>query len=156
LTNYTELLASVTPSWNGLKKSSMGLGFSQTQLRPRDLASLIDPNHPTLTIAHQAELLGVSRDSYYYQPVANAAEQARLKLHLDAIDEIYTKYPFYGTRRMQYELETNSQYDIHIGRERIRHLMAQLGLEAIYPKPNTSKPAPHNATYPYLSARGDG
>lgn len=119
-------------------------------LRPASLVSLIDPNHPTLTIAHQAELLGISRDSYYYQPVVNAAEQARLKLHLDAIDEIYTKYPFYGTRRIQYELETNSQYGIFVGRDRIRNLMAQLGLEAIYPKPNTSKPAPHNATYPYL------
>lgn len=128
----------------------MGSGFSSSTLRPGDLATLIGPTHPTLTIGHQAELLGIARQSCYYQPAVNEAEIARLKLHLDAVDAIYTKYPFYGTRRIQYELETNSQYNILIGRERIRHLMAHLGLEAIYPKPNTSKPAPHNVTYPYL------
>jgi putative transposase len=49
---------------------------------------------------------------------------------------------------MQVELE--QEYGITIGRERIRHLMQQLGLEAIYPKPNTSKPTPGHAVYPYL------
>jgi len=121
---------------------------SRLQPRPRDLTALIDPNHESLTISRQAALLGLSRRSYYYQPVVNEAEQVRLKLQLDAIDEIYTAYPFYGSRRMQVELE--QEYGICIGRDRIRHLMARLGLEAIYPKPNTSKPTPHNETYPYL------
>lgn len=127
----------------------MASGFSPP-LRPRVLASQIDPNHAQLTIARQAELLGLSRRSYYYQPVVNEAEEARLKLHLNAIDEIYTERPYYGTRRMQYELER--VYDIVIGRERIRHLMAKLGLEAIYPKPNTSKPGMGAGyqVYPYL------
>jgi putative transposase len=118
-------------------------------LRPRDLALVIDPNHPKLTIGRQAELLGLSRRSYYYQPVVNETEQARLKLHLNAVDEIYTKRPYYGTRRMQFELERS--YGIRIGRERIRHLMTTLGLEAIYPRgPNTSKSSPQHETYPYL------
>lgn len=93
-------------------------------------------------------MLGVSRRSYYYQPVVNESELTRLKLHLDAIDEIYTAYPFYGSRRMQVELE--QEYGIRIGRDRIRHLMTKLGLEAIYPRPNTSKPCPGHAVYPYL------
>jgi putative transposase len=114
----------------------------------RTLTKLIDPNHSGLSIAHQAQLLGVARQSYYYQPVVNEAETARLKLHLDAIDEIYTDYPFYGSRRMQVELE--QEYGITIGRKRIRNLMQHLGLEAIYPKPNTSKPAPGHEIYPYL------
>lgn len=148
--NSTGLLASVTPSWSGLKKSFMGSGSSPPalSLRPRDLNTLIDPNHPDLTISRQAELLGLSRRSYYYQPVVNEAGEARLKLHLNAVDEIYTERPYYGTRRMQYELERS--YDICIGRDRIRHLMQRLGLEAIYPKPNTSKPAPGHQVYPYL------
>jgi putative transposase len=125
----------------------MGSGFSPP-LRPHDLASRIDPNHARLTIARQAELLGLARRSYYYQPVVNEVEEARLKLHLNAIDEIYTERPYYGTRRMQYELERS--YGIRIGRDRIRHLMATLGLEAIYPKPNTSKAAPNHEAYPYL------
>jgi putative transposase len=126
----------------------MDSGSSPVQFRPHDLARSIDPNHVVLTISRQAELLGLARRSYYYQPVVNEAEQQRLKLHLNAIDEIYTAYPFYGTRRMQVELE--QEYGICIGRERIRHLMAQLGLEAIYPKPNTSKPTPGHEIYPYL------
>ena len=117
---------------------------------PHDLASQIDPMHPSLTIRRQAELLGLSRRSYYYQPVVNEAEESRFKLHLNALDEIYTKRPYYGTRRMQYELER--VYEICIGRDRVRHLMKTLGLEAIYPKPNTSRPGIGTAyvTYPYL------
>lgn len=119
-------------------------------LRPRDLALQINPRSPSLTIARQAELLGLDRQAYYYQPVVNQPEEARLKLHLNAIDEIYTERPYYGTRRMQYELEKS--YDICIGRDRIRHLMAKLGLEAIYPKPNTSKAGvgTGHTIYPYL------
>ena len=112
------------------------------------LTKLIDPNHPNLTITHQASLLGVARQSYYYQPVVNELEITRLKQHLDAVDEIYTAYPFYGSRRMQVELE--QEYGITIGRERIRRLMQRLGLEAIYPKPDTSQPAPGHTIYPYL------
>jgi putative transposase len=125
-----------------------GCSPAVSPLRPHDLTSLIDPKHPTLTIARQAELLGVSQRSYYYQPVVNEAEEARLKLHLNAVDEIYTKRPYYGTRRMEYEL--GKSYDIHIGRERIRHLMDKLGLQTIYPKRDTSKPNPAHPVYPYL------
>jgi putative transposase len=127
----------------------MDSGFN-LPLRPRDIASQIEPNHTQLSITRQADLLGLSRRSYYYKPVVNEAEEARLKLHLNAIDEIYTERPYYGTRRMQYELERS--YEICIGRDRIRHLMATLGLEAIYPKPNTSKPGigTGHEVYPYL------
>jgi putative transposase len=137
------------PNWSGLKKRYMASDCSPS-LRPHVLASQIDPKHPQLTITRQAELLGLARRSYYYQPVANKDEEARLKAHLNAIDEIYTERPYYGTRRMLYELERS--YDICIGRDRVRHLMATLGLEAIYPKPNTSKPGEGTGhdVYPYL------
>jgi len=134
---------------SGLKKSSMG--WSTDALQPRELTQFIDPTHPNLTISRQAELLGLDRQAYYYQAVINAAEEARLKLQLNAVDEIYTKRPYYGTRRMQYQLEHS--YDICIGRDRIRHLMTTLGLEAIYPRgPSTSKPGmgTGHVVYPYL------
>jgi putative transposase len=99
-------------------------------------------------VTRQAELLGLARRSIYYQPVVNVERCALDKLHMNAIDEIYTRYPFYGSRRMQVELL--NEYGIDIGRDRVRHLMQRLGLEAIYPKPNTSKAAPMNETYPYL------
>lgn len=124
------------------------MGWSTDAQRPRELTHFVDPTNPQLTISRQAELLGLDRQAYYYQPAVNEAELARLKLHLNAIDEIYTERPYYGTRRLQHELEKS--YDICIGRDRIRHLMAQLGLEAIYPKPNTSKPTPGHQVYPYL------
>lgn len=119
-------------------------------IHPSDLATLIEPNHPILTISRQAELLGIDRQTFYYQPVVNEAEQILLKTHMDAIDAIYTDYPFYGSRRVQQELV--DRYDIAIGRARIRTVMNLLGLEAVYPKPNTSKPGigtGHNI-YPYL------
>lgn len=124
------------------------MGWSTESLRPRELIHFIDPTHPSLTITRQVELLGIDRQAYYYQPTVNETEEARLKAHLNAVDEIYTKYPFYGTRRVLYELEKT--YDIVIGRDRIRHLMRRLGLEAIYPKPNTSKSTPGHLIYPYL------
>lgn len=134
------------------KKDSWARALSRPDapptVRPHDLTTLIDPNHSSLSIARQAELLGVARRSYYYQPLVNEAETARTKLHLNLVDEIYTKYPFYGTRRVQYELEKS--YNVCIGRDRIRHLMAKLGLQAIYPGPNTSKSAPGHQVYPYL------
>lgn len=117
-------------------------------LRPRDLVPFINPNHDSFSIAKQAELLGVDRQAYYYQPVVNEEAQDRLKAELNAADAIYTKYPFYGQRRMLIELERS--YNVHIGRERCRRLMGTLGLQAIYPKPNTSKAAPGHVIYPYL------
>jgi putative transposase len=117
-------------------------------VRPRDLVAFIDPHHEAFSITRQAELVGLPRSSYYYQPVVNKEATARLKTELNAVDAIYTKYPFYGQRRILIELERS--YDIHIGRERIRRLMAQLGLQAIYPKPNTSKATPGHTIYPYL------
>jgi len=118
------------------------------ELRPRDIAKLIDIDHPKLTISRQAELLGLARRSYYYQPIVNEVAIAALKCQLNAVDEIYTRYPFYGNRRVQYELEAS--YDIIVGRDLVRTLMSKLGLEAVYPRPNTSKPDLSHRIYPYL------
>jgi hypothetical protein len=118
---------------------------------PRDLSLLIEPDNPLLTVSRQAELLGLPRRSYYYDPVDNTKAQILLKRDMDAIDAIYTDYPFYGSRRMQLELV--DRYGIDIGRDRIRRVMQLLGLEAIYPKPNTSKPdiGAGHTVYPYLT-----
>jgi len=125
----------------------MGWGY---RLRPADLAPLIESNHPELTVARQADLLGLDRQAYYYEPVASVATEQLLKRDMDAIDAIYTDYPFYGSRRMQDELW--DRYEIDIGRARIRTIMRLLGLEAVYPKPNTSKPGVGvgHTVYPYL------
>lgn len=69
---------------------------------------------------------------------------------MDLIDAIYTKYPFYGSRRMRKELKV--YHGIIASRDHVRRLMAQMGLEAIYPKTsrNLSSPNQQHKKYPYL------
>ena len=100
---------------------------------------MIDPTHPGLSIQQQCELLGVPRSTYYYQPRPESAENLRL---LRQLDQLYLKRPFFGSRKMAVELEVN--------RKRIQRLMRILGIEAHYPKPNLSRPAPGHEVYPYL------
>ena len=79
------------------------------------------------------------RSTYYYQPRPESAENLRL---LRQLDQLYLKLPFFGSRKMAVELEMN--------RKRIQRLMRILGIEAHYPKPNLSRPAPGHQVYPYL------
>lgn len=67
---------------------------------------------------------------------------------MDAIDETFTKYPFYGVPKMRAALAR--EYGIIAGIDRVRRLMRLMGIMAIYPKPNLSKPHPASTTYPYL------
>lgn len=111
----------------------------------RERTALIANNHPHISVARQTELLAISRSSIYYQPVIDQQDiQA-----MNAIDEIYTECPFYGSRRIKHELETS---DIHICREHVQRLMRLMGLEAVYPKKrmNTSIADDSHRKYPYL------
>ena len=81
----------------------------------------------------------MSRSTYYYQPQAESAENLLL---LRKLDQLYLKRPFFGSRKMAVELKVN--------RKRIQRLMRILGIEAHYPKPNLSRPAPDHEVYPYL------
>jgi len=87
----------------------------------------------------QCDLLGVPRSTYYYQPQPETAENLRL---LRRLDELYLECPFFGSRRMAVMLEVN--------RKRMQRLMRIAGIEAHYPKPNLSRPAPGHEIYPYL------
>ena len=97
-----------------------------------------------LTLAEQADLLSVSRSSLYYVPRSPSEWEVRIK---HRIDEIYTKLPFYGSRRITHILQEEG---LGIGRDAVRQFMREMGIEAIYPKPNLSKPAPDHKIYPYL------
>ena len=112
-----------------------------------DRRALIDKNHPDITLGRQSELLGFSRSSLYYQPVIDPNEI----LIKEAIDRIYTDYPFLGSRKMRFALR---DYDkIFIGRDQARRLMREMGIEAIYPEPkNLSEPHPQHQKFPYLLA----
>ena len=97
-----------------------------------------------LPLTEQAELLSLSRSSLYYTPRPPAAREVAIKHRIDAL---YTEHPYYGARRMAFTLGTQG---VVIDRKTARVYMQQMGLEAIYPKPNLSKPAPEHRIYPYL------
>jgi len=93
----------------------------------------------------QAELLGIARSTVYTKPVQPTSEYLEF---LAAVDTIYTKYPFYGQRRISVTLERD--YGIYKGRDAIRSAMSTLGITALYPAPKTSTPHPDHRIYPYL------
>lgn len=106
---------------------------------------MIDPNHPTLSIRRQCDLVGLNRSTFYWQP----AGESPLNLALMAlIDKEYTRAPFYGYRKMTARL--NKQLGCHVNHKRVARLMAKMGLQAIYPRPKTTVSHPQHKKYPYL------
>lgn len=105
---------------------------------------MIESGNARLTIARQCELLGMSRSGYYYRPHAVSEEDLLL---LRLIDEKYTRHPFFGTRRLVDWLGTQGHA---VGRDRVRSLMQQLGIAAIYPKKRLSQGNTEHPKYPYL------
>jgi putative transposase len=104
---------------------------------------MIDRTHP-LPVTAQARLLGLSRSSVYYEPVATSERDLAL---MAAIDEVHTELPFYGIRRIRDELADRG---LAVGRGHLATLMRTMGITAIYPKRRTSVPAPGHKLYPYL------
>lgn len=94
-------------------------------------------------MARQCALAGISRSGLYYRRRGEGAETLELMRWLD---EQYTRTPFYGVRRMTHEL---GQQGYAVNVKRVRRLMRQMGLEAIYPKPRLSAPGPGHRVYPY-------
>ena len=106
--------------------------------------AMIAPDRPGLSLSRQCRLVAISRSSFYYRPRGESAENLAL---MRRIDELFLKYPFYGSRQMVRRLRRDG---ILAGRHRIRRLMRLMGLEAIYQAPRTSAPHPAHRIYPYL------
>ena len=98
---------------------------------------LIDKEDDKIPVSTQSILLGLNRSGLYYKPVKPTGKDLRIKR---MIDEIYTAHPEFGYRRICVWL--NKEKGLTINRE--------MGIQAIYPRQNTSKPAPENPIYPYL------
>jgi putative transposase len=105
---------------------------------------MIERRDQKLSLSRQCQLLDISRSSIYYKPVAPKAEDLEI---MRLIDEQYLKTPCWGSRSMRNWL---IRKDYKINRKRIQRLMRLMGLEAIYPKPRTSRPHPQHKIYPYL------
>ena len=105
--------------------------------------AMVRPGVPGLSLSRQCEILSISRSSLYYRPKGESPENLALMRH---IDEVFLKYPFYGSRQMTRHLRREG---IVVGRHRVRRLMRLMGLEAIYQAPRTSQPHPEHRIYPY-------
>ncbi len=106
---------------------------------------MVDADHPDISIASQCDMLGICRSTYYYKPRDKKPEEdAMYKL---LIFKEYLDYPFYGYRKITKALRKKGYL---INRKRIQRLMQEMGIQAIYPKPNLSKPCPEHKKYPYL------
>jgi putative transposase len=104
---------------------------------------MIDRSHD-LPITRQAKMLNVSRGSVYYRPrPASAADLALMR----RMDELHLEFPFAGSRMLR-DLLTAEGFQA--GRRHVATLMKRMGIQAVYRKPNTSKPAPGHKIYPYL------
>ena len=104
---------------------------------------MIDPT-AKLSVSRQAIMLGISRGSVYYTP--RPVSDADLKL-MHRIDKLHMEFPFAGSRMLRGLLV---QEGFKVGRLHVATLMNRMGFEAIYRKPNTSKPEPGHKIYPYL------
>jgi putative transposase len=104
-----------------------------------DRRATLDRKHGTLSVRRQCSLMGLARSGAYRKPAPPSESDHVLTRRLD---ELYTACPFYGSRRMAFELKAN--------RKRVQRLMRLMGIEALGPKPSTSKPAPGHKIYPYL------
>lgn len=105
---------------------------------------LIAPADPNFSISRQCVLLKVARSTLYYQRLGVSGEDLGL---MRRMDELYLKWPFYGSRRLVAELRGEG---FDVGRKRVRRLMRLMGIEVIYQKPNTSRKHQDHAIYPYL------
>lgn len=96
-----------------------------------------------LSVRHQCRLLGLDRGGLYYTAVAPDAQEIAL---CHRLDELYTAHPFYGVRRMTEQLRREGQT---INPKRVRRLLRQMGLLAVYPKPRLSLPGAGAQVFPY-------
>jgi putative transposase len=108
-----------------------------------DRRALVDCSD-ALSIRKQCGLLGVARSSLYRPPrPANDDDLALMR----RIDELFTAWPFLGSRRMAAMLRAEGHA---INRKHVQRLMRRMGLAALGPKPRTTKPTPGHRIFPYL------
>src|SRR5436853_575753 len=122
-----------------------GAGLAQKKVRPIALDQRRGwiSEYKELSIRQQCRLTGISRSGWYYEAKPETAENLRL---MRFIDEPYTRTPFYGIRKMTWWL---GEQGYAVNPKRVRRLMRQMGLEAIYRKPRLSVPGPGHRIYPY-------
>ena len=109
-----------------------------------DRRAMVERPGVDLSVRRQCALLNLARSGVYRpKPVIGAGDLALMR----RIDELHLQLPFYGSRRMTFELNKEGR---GVNRKRVQRLMRVMGIEALVPRPGTSKPAPGHKIYPYL------
>jgi len=109
-----------------------------------DRRAMVERPGKDLSVRRQCALVGVARSGVYRpKPVTGADDLAVMR----RIDELHLELPFYGSRRMTFELNKEGR---GLNRKRVRRLMRVMGIEALVPRPGTSRAAPGHKIYPYL------
>ena len=109
-----------------------------------DRRAKLDRSHPLLSVRRQCAMLGIARSGVYRLPRRANDDDLRL---LRRIDELFTRWPVLGSRRLTAMLRAAGQA---INRKRVQRLMRRMGIAALGPKPRTTKPAPGHTIFPYL------
>ena len=109
-----------------------------------DKIEMINQSHDDLSLRSRCQLLSVNRSSIYYVPVAKTNSDLDL---VNEIHDIWLATPFYGYRKITAVLKRCGH---QVNHKKVQRLMRQIGIEAIYPKPNTSKAHGAHKIYPYL------
>src|SRR5207245_1704787 len=124
-----------------------GAGFFSQEVRkmsPPDRRALVDSKPGGLSVRRQCQLLGLARSGVYR--LAAPANGNDL-LVMRRLDELFTLWPFLGSRRMAIMLKEEG---FAINRKWVQRLMRKMGIAALGPKPGTTKPEPGHKIFPYL------
>jgi putative transposase len=116
------------------KVQTVGASMKRTFVSPENI----------LSISHQCNLLDMPRSTYYYQPKPLSPRDIQI---MNAMDEIYMDFPYYGARKISQALKRKKY---KVGRKHIRTLMVRMGISAEMPKKSLSNPHPDHKKYPYL------
>jgi len=98
------------------------------------------------SLNRQLKILGISKTAYYYKPIIPFSSDKDIML-LNTIDKIHTKYPYYGTRRVEKLLK---RLNLNIGRKLIKRAFEFMNIKALYPKVKTTLANTEHTKYPYI------
>jgi putative transposase len=126
------------------KLKSLDLSIKKEMIDEGEVQAKKDTKIPSLN--KQLGMLNISKTAYYYKPVEKFNSKEDIKI-LNIVDKIHTKFPYYGTRRVERLLK---RLGFNIGRKRIKSIFEFMGISAIYPKPKTTIANKEHKKYPYL------
>lgn len=106
--------------------------------------SMVERNHPKLSIAEQCDVLNIHRSGLYYKPMTESKENLEI---MSILDKQYFKTPFYGVLRLTAFLNNEG---FRVNSKRVRRLMKLMNWRTIFREPRTSVCNKSDYKYPYL------